>query len=245
MISLPPISLHAETMQLEWGERKLSANLRRTKRRILRIEVQPTGDVIVFAPFNEDLDAIRDRVHRKAAWIFREIDRVANLPTATPGRHFVSGETHLLLGKQYRLSIEEGIDPKVIIDGSRLKILVRRHDDQAHCRRLLTTFYSLTARRVFRDRLDKVAPPFIRKGLRKPPLIIRTMSKRWGSYTPHGRIVLNTDLVRVSPMLIDYVICHELAHAFFRDHGKEWRRMLDSVMPDWEIRKARLEDFLR
>ena len=26
---------------------------------------------------------------------------------------------------------------------------------------------------------------------------------------------LNVDLVRASPMMIDYVICHELAHAFY------------------------------
>jgi predicted metal-dependent hydrolase len=69
--------------------------------------------------------------------------------------------------------------------------------------------------------------------------------KRWGSYTPAGRIVLNIDLVRASPTLIDYVISHELAHAFYPDHGKEWRNLLNMVMPDWENRKARLEAFLR
>ena len=71
------------------------------------------------------------------------------------------------------------------------------------------------------------------------------MSKRWGSFTAKGRIVLNVDLVRASPMLIDYVICHELSHAFYPDHGKEWRNLFGMVMPDWEGRKARLEAFLR
>src|SRR5580693_3692216 len=37
------------------------------------------------------------------------------------------------------------------------------------------------------------------------------------SYTRSGRIVLNVDLIRASPMLIDYVICHELTHAFHSD----------------------------
>jgi hypothetical protein len=46
-------------------------------------------------------------------------------------------------------------------------------------------------------------------------------------------------------MLIDYVICHELAHAFHPDHGAEWRKLLESVMPDWEMRKASLEALLR
>ena len=71
------------------------------------------------------------------------------------------------------------------------------------------------------------------------------MSKRWGSYTPRGRIILNVDLVRANPLLIDYVICHELTHAFYSDHGKEWRNLLNAVMPDWEARKMRLEALLR
>jgi predicted metal-dependent hydrolase len=239
------IAVDREQIEVRWGERRAIAGLQRTARRVLRIEVRPSGDVVIFAPSDEALGTIQDRVKKKGAWIFREIDRITTRPSVTPERHFVSGETHLLLGKQYRLSIEQGDDPQVQIDGSRLKVLVRQLDDQAHCRRLITAFYAITARGVFRERLDAMAPPFVRKGLLRPPLIIRRMSKRWGSYTPKGRIVLNVDLVRASPMLIDYVICHELAHAFYPDHGKEWHHLFDMIMPDWESRKTYLEAFLR
>ena len=81
---------------------------------------------------------------------------------------------------------------------------------------------------MFRDRLEIVVKPFLRKGLKRPPLIVRRMSKRWGSFTPNGRVVLNVDLVRASPRLIDYVICHELAHAFYPDHSKEWRTLFNT-----------------
>lgn len=239
-----PNSAVSEQIEIGWGRRRTLVTLQRTNRRILRIEVRPSGAVFVFAPHGADLGAVQNRVRKKGEWIFREIDRIANRPSVTPDRHFISGETHLLLGKQYRLSVEEGDDPQVQIDGSRLKVLVRRLDDQAHSRRLLTSFYSITARRVFRERLDAIAPPFVRKGLPRPILIVRSMSKRWGSYTANGRIVLNLDLVRASPMLIDYVICHELAHAFFPNHGKDWHNLLNMVMPDWERRKGRLEKFL-
>jgi hypothetical protein len=86
--------------------------------------------VVVFAPSGECLAAIQYRVKKKCAWVFREIDRIGTRPSATSDRHFVSGETHLLLGKQYRLAIEQGSDPQVRIDGARLKVLVRRLDDQ-------------------------------------------------------------------------------------------------------------------
>lgn len=238
-------SPRAERIEICWGERRVTADLTRTARRALRIDVRPTGEVTVFAPIGEDLEEIRTRAQRKGAWIFSQIDMIAQRPKVTPERRYISGESHLLLGRQYRLSVEESEDPHVRIDGGRMVIAARAQDDQPHCRRLLQAFYRLRAREVLRQRFDIVLEPFIRKGLRRPSLVIRPMAKRWGSYTPSGRIVLNIDLVRASPGLIDYVICHELAHAFYPDHGDGWRTLLETVMPDWEDRKEALEATLR
>lgn len=235
----------AEQIEICWGERRVTAELIRTVRRALRIDVRPTGEVTVFAPVGEGIEVIRTRAHRKGAWIFAQIDTIAQRPKVTPERRYISGETHLLLGRQYRLSVEESDDPHVRIDGGRMVIAARTPDDPPHCRRLLQAFYRLRAREVFRQRFDIVLKPFVRRGLRRPSLVIRPMAKRWGSYTLSGRVVLNIDLVRASPRLIDYVICHELAHAFYPDHGDGWRELLKTVMPDWEERKEALEATLR
>ncbi len=245
MSGASPMMADGEQIEVGWGERRVIARLERTHRRVLRIDVQPSGKVVVIAPAGEARSDIQDRVNRKGSWVFREIDRISARPVSTPERRFISGETHLLLGRQYRLSIEESNDPQVRVEGARLRILARRADDQAHCRRLMTAFYAITAKSVFAERLEAVAPPFIRKGLKIPVLIVRPMSKRWGSLTPKGRIVLNVDLVRAGPSLIDYVICHELAHSFHPDHGEEWRGLFDMVMSDWQSRKAQLEALLR
>ncbi|AHJ62544.1 Zinc metalloprotease [Granulibacter bethesdensis] len=239
------VSPSVEQIEICWGERRITAELTRTVRRTLRIDVRPTGEVTVFAPAGEGIEQIRTRAHRKGAWIFAQIDTIAQRPKVTPERRYISGETHLLLGRQYRLSVEKSDDPHVRIDGGRMVIAARTPDDQPHCRRLLQTFYRLRAREVLRQRFEIVLEPFIRKGLRRPSLVIRPMAKRWGSYTPSGRVLLNIDLVRARLQLIDYVICHELAHAFYPDHGDGWRALLETVMPDWKERKEELEAALR
>lgn len=235
----------SEKLDLVWGQRTQTVELRRTARRVLRVEVKPVGEVVAYAPTGEPLDAVRSRLNRKCPWIFRELDKIAGRPVVTPPRHFISGETHLLLGKSYRLSLEQANEPGVGVEGDRLRITTPNVDDGAECRRLLMAFYVAEAKAIFRKRLEAMAPPFLRKGLVLPKLIIRHMTRRWGSFTSKGRIILNVDLVRASPLLIDYVICHELSHAFHRDHGKGWRDLLSMVMPDWESRKARLEAVLR
>ncbi len=239
------VSQSAEQIEICWGERRITAELTRTVRRALRIDVRPTGEVTVFAPVGEGIEQIRTRAHRKGAWIFAQIDTIAQRPKVTPERRYISGETHVLLGRQYRLSVEKSDDPHVRIDGGRMMIAARTPDDQPHCRRLLQTFYRMRAREVLRQRFEIMLEPFIRKGLRRPSLVIRPMAKRWGSYTPSGRVLLNIDLVRARLQLIDYVICHELAHAFYPDHGDGWRALLETVMPDWKERKEELEAALR
>ena len=235
----------AEQVTIVCGSREIAAALCRTNRRVLKIEIAPNGDVTVFAPSDASHEAIAGRCRQKGAWIFRELDRLSAAPAFTPDRCYLSGETHLFLGRAYRLAVTRSAEPFVRVDGSRLVVGARDPTDVVHCRRVLAAFYKLEARSLFPDRLSVVFPPFERRGLRRPHLIIRHMTKRWGNFTPSGNITLNIDLVRASPNLIDYVISHELAHAFFGDHGDEWRNLLSSVMPDWEERKLRLEAMLR
>jgi len=234
-----------ERVIVAWGAREVSAVLHRTERRKLRIEVRPGGCVNVFVPRDAPYEDVAARCRRKANWIFRELDRISGEPPFTPDRYYLSGETHFLAGRPYRLSIEWSTQSLVRIDGSRLIIGARDPNDAAHCRRILTAFYVLEARSLFPARLDAVFPPFERRGLKRPHLVVRRMAKRWGSYTPRGNITLNVDLVRASPNLIDYVIAHELAHAFYADHGDLWRQLMTSVMSDWQDRKLQLEETLR
>lgn len=245
MSGLAMRSSSAEQVTIVWGSREIAATLRRTNRRVLTIQINPGGLVAVFAPNDASYDVIAVRCQRKGRWVFRELDRMEVEAAFTPERCYLSGETHLFAGRPYRLAVERSADPFVRIEGARLIIGARRPNDAAHCRRLLTAFYAVEARSLFATRLSALLPPFERKGLRRPRLIIRRMSKRWGSYTASGNITLNVDLVRASPDLIDYVLVHELAHGFYGDHGEKWRNLLASVMPDWAERKRRLEAMLR
>ena len=67
------------------------------------------------------------------------------------------------------------------------------------------------------------------------------MRKRWGSLSANGRLTLNIDLIRAPRECIDYVIVHELSHLRYANHGLEFYRLLDKLIPDWEKRKHKLE----
>ncbi len=166
-----------DLVEVSWGGRAVVAELRRTARRVLRVEVRPPGQLVVFAPLDAEKAELIQRLSKKGAWIFRELDRMDATPASTPERRYVSGETHLFLGNQYRLSLEQGADPFVRLSGTRMVATLRNVDDHAQCRRLLSAFYALSARAIFRERLDIVVAPFERKGLKRP----FWSSERWQS----------------------------------------------------------------
>lgn len=76
----------------------------------------------------------------------------------------------------------------------------------------------------------------------------RTNPEFWGGSIPWvktGAInYLNPELVRAPASCIDYVVTHELCHLVHGNHGKEFFALLRKTMPDWEIRKARLESIM-
>lgn len=224
-----------------WGELELPFAVKRSDRQTLRIVVSPEGRVAAYAPVQATDAELIARVSRRGGWISRELLRCERWRPRTPARQYVSGETHLFLGKQYRLVVTSDGAPDVRLNGDRMILAVRPDSSFVYRRTLLRHWYGLQSHRYFPDRLATVFPPFLRVGVAKPRLIIRAMSQRWGSFTARGNLVLNSELAQASPHLIDYVIAHELAHALHPDHGTEWQGLLTQTMPDWRSRKDELE----
>jgi predicted metal-dependent hydrolase len=71
---------------------------------------------------------------------------------------------------------------------------------------------------------------------------LRVMSKRWGSCTKQGNIILNPELIAAPKACIDYVITHELCHLKERNHSVKFYTLLTAVMKDWPLRRKRLNE---
>ena len=74
-----------------------------------------------------------------------------------------------------------------------------------------------------------------------PRLLIRAMSKRWGSCLPAGRIILNTELIKAPKGSIEYVIIHELCHLDHHNHTKAFQSLQSRIMSEWRKWKDKLE----
>ncbi|MBN9133936.1 MAG: M48 family metallopeptidase [Nitrosospira multiformis] len=228
------------TYEFAYGKEKIRYRVQRVlTRRTLGIEVHPDRSVVVRAPVGCADEVISARVKKRAAWISRQIADFQRYSPRTPQRQYVSGETHLYLGRQYRLKVIAGEQASVRIGRSQLMVTVPGTVDPGRVRMLLYRWYLDHARRVFSEVLEQCLPRL--DGCQPPRLIIRTMQSRWGSLSQAGCMTLNASLIRAPRSCIEYVVTHELCHLRHRDHDTNFFRLLGRVMPDWEKRKRRLE----
>jgi len=213
-------------------------------RRTLGIEVHPDLSVIVRAPADCDLETIQARVGKRASWISKQLTNFQRYSPRTPARQYVSGETHLYLGRQYRLKVVAGEvvaekQASVKMNRGHLVLILPGQADPDRVKALLRRWYLDHARQVFCAVLDEFLPRF--KGHQRPRLIVRAMQSRWGSLSQAGTMTLNANLVRAPRACIEYVVAHELCHLKHRDHDASFFHLLGQVLPDWQQRKQRLE----
>lgn len=154
-------------------------------------------------------------------------------------RQFVSGESHLYLGRQYRLKVTHGDTAGVKLARGQLLVSLPSDPDPDRVKAFLNRWYLERARTVFTRVLDASLLNF--KDLECPRLIVRAMHSRWGSLSRAGSMTLNVNLVRAPRPCIEYVVIHELCHTTHRDHDTRFFKLLGQLMPDWEQRKHRLE----
>lgn len=224
---------------LTWGERTIDYELSLEDRNDLAITVHPDLRVTVRAPQTKTAEIIDWRLQAKRSWIARQLRDFEQYHPLPEPRRFVGGETHWYLGRQYRLRLISG-PPTVRCSAGRLIVSSRRPEVTNSVEKALNAWYELRAWVVFTERFAEVQRTVRRFRRLAPQLRMRRMKKRWGSCTPSGTVTLNTELIRASKACIDYVIVHELCHLIVPAHSPRFFRLLDSCMPDWERRRARL-----
>jgi len=230
---------------ITYGKQKIDFLLELACRKTLKISVHPDLSVMVKAPAGISMDSILEKVNKRASWIVKQQNFFRSLPPPVPERQYISGETHLYLGRQYRLKILEEEDERVRLKGGYIEISVKDRTDRDRIKKFLDEWYLSHAGKKFYERLEECYEKVKKYGIKHLPIMgIRKMKTRWGSCTKKRKITLNSDLIKAPTHCIDYVITHELCHLKYHSHKKRFYGLLSRIMPDWKERKKRLEQIV-
>ena len=227
--------------QLQYGSKQISYALLYSDRKSLGITVTPDGEVVVKAPNGAALEDIAIKLKKRAGWILRQQSFFLSFQPRVSEKRYVSGESHLYLGRQYKLRIIEGTRNSVYFNGREL-LLTKRPRSVA--RAILEDWYRLRATHTFAALAEPLILRFGKYDVSPQGLYLQSMPTRWGSCTPSGKLILNPELIKAPKQCIEYVIVHELCHLVHRDHTAAFFALQKREMPDWDKWKEKLERLL-
>jgi predicted metal-dependent hydrolase len=72
---------------------------------------------------------------------------------------------------------------------------------------------------------------------------VKKMKSRWGSCSSDNRISLSIWLMQLPDELIEYVLCHELAHLNHNHHQVGFWQELSSMIPNYKERRKALRQY--
>ncbi len=202
----------------------------------------PDGKVRVSVPQNVSDEAVRLLVIKKYQWIKKHRESFKNQERQTL-RKYVSGESHYFKGKRYILRLESANRPKVEIKN---KKYIYFYVPKDYTREQREKYYEKWLRRELKKELNLLVPKWENIiGMKATEVKIKKMKTKWGSCNPLAkRIWINLELIKKPQKHLEYVILHELVHFLESKHNKRFKEIMTRYMPNWEIFRRQLNEFI-
>ena len=238
--------MRQESGKVRFGTTTIDYSISRSaNRNTIAVTVHPDGAVSVVAPTATSSTKITETIAKKADWVLRQQERFRHHHNGYV-KQFVSGESFFYLGRQYTLKVgaietDNRKSPQVQLVRGHLLVLVPV--TTALDRRATAVCNGLTRwyRAKAREHLPPVVARFSRRlGVAYAAVQIREMKQRWGSAGANGRLSFNWRVVMAPRRLIEYVVAHELCHLKYSAHSRDFWRILERTMPDYERRRVQL-----
>ncbi|MES2547357.1 MAG: SprT family zinc-dependent metalloprotease [Pseudomonadota bacterium] len=217
-----------QVLTLANGE-TISYLLEHRQRRTVGLKITADG-LVVHAPKRIFAFQLNQILQEKSGWILNKLQaREANQVDSI---NWVDGEHLLYLGQDIQLSIINNPSNKALaFAANTLTMATPTPGNQALIHRKVVQWYQKQAALDFSRRLEILAAKL---GVATPPLTLSNAKSRWGSCNSRGEVRLNWRLLQAPPHIINYVICHELAHLKQMNHSAKFWAVVESLFPDYK-----------
>lgn len=207
---------------------------RRKGTRSLRIAIKSDGSVRLSVPYGvPELFAKRFLI-QKQAWIR---DHLKIQPVILDGAHI--GKNHQLTVKRTTAARSHTkVTGTEIFVTLPLDVEVHHTDAQKTIRKACEKALLLEAEALLPQRLETLSKQF---NVPYTSCSVKKLKSRWGACDSLNNISFNTYLVQLDWILIDYVICHELAHTVHHHHQESFWQLVGAMYPKYKTARKLLK----
>lgn len=204
---------------------------RSDRRKTIEITVERSGDLSIVAPSTVPVKQLVSFVEEKLLWVHTKVEEKARLQQRAPRKEFVEGEGFLYLGRSYRLRLVDNQLVDLSLTNGRFCL---RRSSIHRGRDIFVSWYTRRAQKWFEKQVAELSN---RMGVTVHEVKVQDLGFRWGSFSSDGRVSFHWKAILLPPRIAQYVVVHELAHAYHPDHSANFWIMLEQHLPDWRRRK--------
>ena len=186
-------TIHNGQRSVVYGRKTINFSLLYCDRKTMEIAVHPDAAIVVKAPVHSDITLIEKKVIKRSRWILRQLNYFKQFDPKTPDRCYVNGETHLYLGRQYRLKLKEGAENSVKLYRGFFYVTCSNEATPAAVKKLLNNWYLKKAQIQFAESMDRC---WQKLGGLVPAKTIHQAHAEKVEVSNQGRVILNADLIR-------------------------------------------------
>ena len=227
---------------LKYDEQVFEYDLIRKKKKNLSITVTSNGKIVVSAPEKSKFEDIEKKIYGKISWIYKKLQLVNSVSDISKEKEYVSGESFMYLGKNYRLKIEKNDNAenelKLYKGLFKLKIDLSLKNTENKIKMIISDWYIEKAKEKINERVEIYS-----KKIRLSPnkISVKNLTKSWGICSSNGNISFNWKIIMTPLSVLDYVIVHELCHLKHHNHSKEFWNLVSLYVPDYKNKKEWLK----
>lgn len=204
---------------------------RSRRKKTASLFIERDGSIYLIAPDNLAVDRIENIVKDRKTWIYKSIAEWKDLNSSQVKREFISGESFLYLGRNYKLKIcGDNANGLTLLDDC---FCISR-ESLKDSEEMFKLFYKEEGLERLPKRVE-----YYKTKLRVEVNNIRIMElkNRWASCTMDGNLNFHWKCMMAPLSVIDYIVAHELTHLIHKDHSDKFWAELDKIMPDFLERK--------
>ncbi|WP_011580011.1 MULTISPECIES: M48 family metallopeptidase [Chelativorans] len=201
--------------------------------RRLTLRIAPGGEGLrVTVPVGISFREVNRFLERHRGWLEEKLKKLPEQPLVRPGIKIpVRGVPHLIVHEPGT----RGTVTVTAIDGQPALVI---NGDMRHLPRRLADFLKREAKREIEP---LVARHTATVGRRAKAIRYKDTSSRWGSCTSDGTLSFSWRIMMAPPLVINYLVAHEVAHLKEMNHGPRFWKLCETLCPDTERCKAWLK----
>jgi predicted metal-dependent hydrolase len=196
--------------------------------RHLKVVVSPDDGILVRARRRPSERLAGQALVELADWVLAQVRRLERRPRG-PSLRPVEGRALPWLGRSFVVRRTSGKTGQVRLRAATGEVWIPAPPADPTA---LSASLEIYGRKEARARLSACIDRWsARTGLRPQRLRIGDPKSRWASCSSRGTLSFSWRIMALDDELVDYLVCHELAHLRHAHHGPEFWSLLESWVP--------------